>query len=198
MRLPPAPSAASTACACFTGTAPRGWSGKAGGAIAAPASLTDLGSHLLDTLAFWLPDAREWKFRLRAALCHENAAPDHVMIDAAPPGGPFVQLEMALVSWRNHFTADLFGESGSVHIDSLCKWGPSRFTQRTRVLPSGRPPEEGVTLVEDDPTWASEYAHFVGLCEARAPCSLENDIWINRVLFGLARDAGIDLGSVAA
>ncbi len=35
---------------------------------------------------------------------------------------------------------------------------------RTRVLPSGRPPEEAVTLVQDDPTWALEYAHFKTLC----------------------------------
>jgi len=113
-------------------------------------------------------------------------------------GGPFVQMEMALVSWRNHFTADVFAENGSAHIDSLCKWGPSRFTQPHPRIAERTAPRGSVTLVEDDPTWASEYRHFVALCETRAPCSLENDIWINRVLFGLARDAGIELGSVAA
>ena len=35
---------------------------------------------------------------------------------------------------------------------------------RTRMLPSGRPPEEIGTLVQDDPTWELEYAHFKSLC----------------------------------
>ena len=75
---------------------------------------------------------------------------------------------MTLLNWRNHFTCDLFAEHGSAHIASLCKWGPTSFTVRTRVLPSGRPPEETVTLVQDDPTWAAEYAHFKSLVARRA------------------------------
>ena len=67
---------------------------------------------------------------------------------------------MTLLSWRNHFTCDVFAENGSAHISSLCKWGPSEFTHRARILPSGRPPEQSVTLVQDDPTWALEYEHF--------------------------------------
>jgi hypothetical protein len=96
---------------------------------------------------------------------------------------------MTLLSWRNHFTCDVFAEHGSAHIRSLCKWGPSSFTKRTRVLPSGRPPEETVTLTQDDPTWAEEYAHFKLLCERREPANLENDIWLNRVLKGLGEKA---------
>ena len=38
-----------------------------------------------------------------------------------------------------------------------------------RVLPSGRPPEESMTLVQDDPTWAIEYDHFKRLVADRAP-----------------------------
>ena len=38
---------------------------------------------------------------------------------------------MTLLSWRNHFTCDIFAENGSAHIESLCKWGPSTFTLRT-------------------------------------------------------------------
>jgi scyllo-inositol 2-dehydrogenase (NADP+) len=94
-----------------------------------------------------------------------------------------------LLSWRNHFTCDVFAENGSAHISSLCKWGPSEFSHRVRVLPSGRPPEESVTLVEDDPTWALEYAHFKLLCGERQPTDLANDIWLNRVLRKLGAEA---------
>ena len=159
--------------------------------------LPDLGSHLFDTLAFWLPGAKTWNYRIRAALRHENAAFDHVLVDAMPLGGPFAQIEMTLLSWRNHFTADVFAERGSAHIESLCKWGPSRFTWRRRVLPSGRPPEESVTLIQDDPTWKTEYDHFLKLCVEARKCNLESDIWLNRVLSGLVRDVDVRLVDMA-
>jgi hypothetical protein len=96
---------------------------------------------------------------------------------------------MTLLSWRNHFTCDILAENGSAHIESLCKWGPSTFTHRTRILPSGRPPEEAVTLVQDDPTWAAEYAHFKQLCQAKIRTDLSNDIWLGRNLDRLSRAA---------
>ena len=115
---------------------------------------------------------------------------DHVVLAShgAAHGKPFVELEMTLLSWRNHFTCDVLAEKGSAHIRSLCKWGPSTFTLRQRILPSGRPPEESVVLTRDDPTWAIEYDHFKRLC-AEGGGNLANDILINRVLGQLGREA---------
>ena len=100
-----------------------------------------------------------------------------------------LEFEMTLLSWRNHFTCDVFAEKGTAHIRSLCKWGPTTFTHRTRILPSGRPPEESVTLIQDDPTWALEYDHFKALCEQGAATDLSNDLWLNRLLRRLGQDA---------
>jgi predicted dehydrogenase len=149
--------------------------------------LDDLGSHLLDTARFWFGDIGD-DIALVSARAFENAAPDHVVFGAAG-SLPQLEFEMTLLSWRNHFTCDVFAENGTAHIRSLCKWGPSEFTHRTRVLPSGRPPETTITLVEDDPTWAAEYAHFKELCARRQPADLSNDIWLNRVLKRLGTDA---------
>ena len=55
---------------------------------------------------------------------------------------------------------------------------------RGRVLPSGRPDEEAVTLVQADPTWALEYDHFKSLCRAGGS-SLQTDLWINGTLNAL-------------
>jgi len=132
--------------------------------------LPDLGSHLLDTCRFWFGDIADG-FRFVGAHCFENRAPDHVVIHCERPL-PRIELEMTLLMWRNHFTCDVLAERGSAHIQSLCKWGPSLFTKRTRVLPSGYPPEEIETLVQDDPTWALEYAHFKSLCRAGAKTDL--------------------------
>jgi hypothetical protein len=57
-----------------------------------------------------------------------------------------------------------------------------------RVLPSGRPPEEAVTLVQDDPTWAIEYAHFKRLCESGARTDLSTDLWLQQTLRRLGQD----------
>jgi len=141
--------------------------------------LADLGSHLLDTIHFWLgvPDA---SFTVSMANRFENRSPDHVVLCGA--GSVAIQLEMTMLSWRNHFTCDVLAERGSAHIESLCKWGPSTFRHRRRVLPAGRPPEESVTLVQDDPTWAAEYTHFKSLCRGGGPGNLKNDLWISATL----------------
>jgi scyllo-inositol 2-dehydrogenase (NADP+) len=142
--------------------------------------LPDLGSHLLDTCRFWFGDLED-TFRLIAANRFENKAPDHVIIGSEATR-PRLELEMTLLMWRNHFTCDILAERGTAHIESLCKWGPTTFRKRLRVLPSGRPPEEAVTLVEDDPTWALEYAHFRHLCESGGRTDLSTDLWLQRTL----------------
>jgi len=147
--------------------------------------LGDLGSHLLDTARFWFGEIAD-TFRIVSAERFENRAPDHVVI--AAEGRPQIELEMTLLSWRNHFTCDVFAEHGSAHIESLCKWGPSSFVHRTRVLPSGRPPEVSEILVQDDPTWALEYAHFKQLCGTRTETDLSNDLWLHRALARLGRE----------
>ncbi|HZQ74374.1 MAG TPA: Gfo/Idh/MocA family oxidoreductase [Burkholderiales bacterium] len=147
--------------------------------------LPDLGSHLLDTLLFWLGRPVEG-FRIHSARRFENRAFDHVAFGA--DGDPLIQCEVTLLSWRNHHTTDVLAEKGSAHIASLCKWGPSTFTERTRKLPSGRPEEDVLTLEQPDPTWALEYEHFRKLCETGAN-NIANDVWINRTLAELSRQA---------
>lgn len=148
--------------------------------------LTDLGSHLLDTALFWF-GSLPGSFGLWSANRFENRAFDHVAFGS--PGAPVLELEATLLSWRNHFTADVYGERGSAHIRSLCKWGRSVFTRRTRVLPSGRPPEESVALVQADPTWALEYQHFKTLRRNGAGGNLANDITLHRILTSLSHAA---------
>jgi len=149
--------------------------------------LPDLGSHLLDTVRLWFGDNGH-HFRLMSAHSFENRSPDHVVI-ACEDGLPRIELEITLCMWRNHFTCDVLAEKGSAHIESLCKWGPTTFTHRTRVLPSGRPVEEVSTLSQEDPTWALEYAHFKRLCAQQTPTDLGNDLWLHETLSRLSKEA---------
>lgn len=157
--------------------------------------LPDLGSHLLDTALFWLDEPVKG-FRIHAANCFENRAFDHVAFGNYAKGkDPLLQFEVTLLSWRNHFYADVFAENGSAHINSLCKWGPSTFSIRDRKLPSGRPDEESVTLVQPDPTWTLEYEHFKKL-SASGVNNIDNDIWINTTLGGLSDDLNKGVGTL--
>ncbi len=150
--------------------------------------LADLGSHLVDIVRYWL-GAPPSDFEPVELRCVENRAPDYALF--ASRGRPLILCETSLLSWRNTFHADVVGEMGSAHIRCLCKWGPSTFTLRRRVLPSGRPDEETETLECPDPTWAAEYAHFKNLC-ANPSTNLDNDLWMNRVFRALWRDgAGV-------
>jgi predicted dehydrogenase len=149
--------------------------------------LPDLGSHLLDTARFWFGEIGD-DFRLVSVSRFENRAPDHVVI-ASDASEPKLEFEMTLLSWRNYFTCDILAENGTAHIESLCKWGPTTFTRRTRILPSGRPPEESITLVQDDPTWELEYDHFKRLVADRAQTDLSNDRWLLHVLGRLSAEA---------
>ena len=139
----------------------------------------DLGSHLLDWTLFLFGrptgDPEVWRNR-----CFENRASDHFHFGFRG-NAPELDFEMTLLSWRNTFRCDIFAEKGSAHIDCLCKWGPSTFTLRNRVLPSGRPGEESETLNCPDPTWKLEYEHFLGLCR-NPSTNIDNDIWINSAI----------------
>lgn len=144
--------------------------------------LADIGSHLLDTLLFMFGDSIG-PFHIVNSRGFENNSPDHVLFTSS--SGPTVfQCETTMLSWRNTFRMDVLAEKGSAHIDCLCKWGPSHFVVRERVLPSGRPSEEVETLECSDPTWEAEYEYFKSLCE-RGESNLHNDIWISKHLSAL-------------
>ena len=152
--------------------------------------LHDLGSHLLDTARFWFGDLSE-DLDVVFSSNHENRAPDHVVI-GADGVRPKLELEMTLLNWRNHFYCDILAEKGSAHIRSLCKWGPSELIVRKRVLPSGRPPEETVTLVQDDPTWQLEYDWFKSACAKGRETDLANDVYIGNALAALEAEIAAD------
>jgi len=146
--------------------------------------LSDLGSHLLDTCNFWF-GTRNNDFKITSINNFENKSPDHAIISSETTT-PRIELEMTLLMWKNFFTCDILAENGSAHIESLCKWGPSKFIFRKRVLPSGIPKEDSTTIIKEDPTWYYEYNHFKELCNNPGNITnLDKDIWIQSTLNNL-------------
>jgi len=152
--------------------------------------LSDLGSHLLDMAIFLFGQLDDgitsWSFN-----CFENRTFDHVLFGMTG-GIPVLEFEATLLSWCNSFTIDVLGELGSIHVDGLCKWGPSKFAVRTRVFPSGHPAEEVYTLEQADPTWKLEYEHFKVLCHDHV-LDFDRDILIGGLLSQLAHKSGVML-----
>jgi predicted dehydrogenase len=152
--------------------------------------IPDLASHMLD-LCLWYFGPIETPVQPWSCARFENAAYDYFVL-GCPDNSPRLMLEGTLLSWRNTFSLDVCAEHGSAHVFGLCKWGPSSFVVRRRMLPSGKPPEEVQTLEQPDPTWALEYEHFKGLCRSGGT-NIDNDVWINDVLNGIGRSVGVEL-----
>ena len=154
--------------------------------------IPDLASHLLDLVLFFFgPPAVEPE--LWDCERFENQACDYFLLGFRDTR-PMLRLEGTLLSWRNSFFLDIIGELGSIHVTSLCKWGPTSLIVRRRVLPSGRPTEDVETLEQPDPTWALEYEHFKALCAGGGSrTNIQNDIWINKTLNQLAAQVGLEL-----
>ena len=140
----------------------------------------DLASHLIDTLFFWFGDLNS-KFNLDFVNNFENRSPDNAIISTKIKS-TYVDFEMSMLSWRNTFKCDIIGEKGSIHVDSLCKWGPSRFLYRKRKIPSGRPEERQDIIIKNDPTWLEEYLYFKELCKKKVNTDLSKDFKIETIL----------------
>lgn len=149
--------------------------------------LHDLGSHVLDIVAQWSTRPAD-DYRAVSLTTYENCAPDHAVFHAVNHF-PHIFTELSLLSWRNHFRAEIIGESGSLHIDGLAKWGDSYLTWRRRVLPAGRPGEEIWRVPAGDPTWQAEYEHFSALCRNRVPTDLSRDLYIHKALTRISASA---------
>jgi len=147
--------------------------------------IPDLASHLLDLVLFYFSEI-PGEPMLWAHERFENRACDYFLA-GFPARSPMLRLEGTLLSWRNSFFMDLVGESGSIHVTSLCKWGPTSLIVRDRKLPSGRPDEVVHILEQPDPTWKLEYQHFRTLCAERRGTNLDNDLRIGRALSAMAR-----------
>jgi scyllo-inositol 2-dehydrogenase (NADP+) len=142
--------------------------------------ISDLAPHLLDTLAFWI-GIGELKSTSLTTHNFETVAPDHAIIHFDLKN-IFVQLEMTLCMWKNTFQCDIIGEKGSLHISSLCKWGPTILTKRDRVLPSGIPKENSKKLELLDPTWEEEHEYFYSQIRNGVQTDLTTDRWISESL----------------
>ena len=81
--------------------------------------------------------------------------------------------------WKNTLRCDIIGTKGSIHLNSLCKWGPSVLKLRKRIIPSGKPIEKKFIIKKS--TWKLEHNYFFKLIKSKKISNLSNDIYINNI-----------------
>jgi len=141
--------------------------------------IQDLGPHLMDTIKFWFN--KELNFKKVFKKKFENRSPDHAIL-FSKKNKFFVKLEMSMCMWKNSLRCDIIGSKGSVHLDSLCKWGPSTLRILKRKMPAGFPKEKKIIIKMEDPTWKLEHKYFLKLIKLKKRNDLSKDIWINKNL----------------
>ncbi|HET7876440.1 MAG TPA: Gfo/Idh/MocA family oxidoreductase [Methylomirabilota bacterium] len=146
--------------------------------------LEDLGCHLLD-LCGYLLDHEEERYVLWDLRSVESGTWDYGLFASADRRAV---CEVGNVFWKNTFQIDVYGSAGSLHLDGLGKWGGATLAYRTRVLPSGVPPETREESPAGDATWEADLAEFERRVAARE-FSLDNDWRISAALASLLSQA---------
>lgn len=144
--------------------------------------IQDLLPHLLDISLYWF-EKKIKNIKLIKQSKFENKSPDHALL-ISNNSKIFFQFEITSCMWRNSFHCDIIGEKGSVHIDSLCKWGPSKLILRKRIKPSGKPREREKIIKINDPTWKKEEEYFAELRKKKISNNsrFDRDLWIAEIL----------------
>jgi scyllo-inositol 2-dehydrogenase (NADP+) len=126
--------------------------------------IQDLGPHLLDTMKFWFN--QNFKFNVISKNKFENKSPDHAIL-LSKKKNFHIKLGMSMCMWKNSLICNIIGSKGSIHLDSLCKWGPSTLTICKRKFPSGYPQERKINIKMKDPTWDLEHDFFFRLIKLK-------------------------------
>lgn len=145
--------------------------------------ISDLGSHLIDTINFWF-NYKFSKFKLIKSKRFENKSPDYMQL-LFNNKKMFIELEATLCMWKNTFTCEIIGSKGSLLINGLCKWGPSKLIFRKRKYPAGVPYEKIYSIKMKDPTWKKEYYFFKKLIKNKSYDNFKSDKLIKKIISNL-------------
>jgi predicted dehydrogenase len=142
--------------------------------------LEEVGCHLIDLTDF-LFGYEGTRYLMWEASKIESQVFDHCIFATADRK---IVLECATTMWKNTFAVDVYGQSGSLHLDGLCKWGPSELLIRQRVFPSGVPVEAREVVDQPDDTWQKDFDEFERWVRERQTSCI-SDLRISQSLHGL-------------
>ena len=146
----------------------------------------DIGSHLMDLLLYFF-GKQDFDFNSRS-WSYITDCPDRVVI-LGNFGQISVNMEMTYLSWKNTFELEIYGDEGTIKINSLCKWSESILYLSKRVHPAGIPEQTQTVASKGDTTWALEIDNFFKNIKNSTPTDLSRDSQIQSMLIS----AGLEI-----
>jgi scyllo-inositol 2-dehydrogenase (NADP+) len=143
--------------------------------------LYDLGSHVIDMINFLFGKI---DLKLIEGIRKSNELNCYDYYNFYSNKNPSVSCTLSTINWKNFFSLDIIGQNGSINLEGLCKWGPSKLKIRKRVYPSGIPDEKIFTLKKKDPTWKLEEVYFKKKIDDSFS-NIVNDIYIKKLFDSL-------------
>ena len=119
-------------------------------------SLSDIGSHSVNLFEFFIN--KKFKVLNNAMQKNEYFKDDNGFI-TLKSGAILGQIHYSFVRWENKFCLEIFGEKGSISVNSLPKWGKQTVTLSKRVYPSGKPKKINWYYKREN-SWYNEWVHF--------------------------------------
>lgn len=146
--------------------------------------LEEIAPHLID-FAFTMFNYKGKDFKTVSARRAEAKIYDHWLFSTTDDK---VIFETSAVTWKNIFSLSVYGDRGSLFVNSLNKWGGSILTLHKRLLPSGAPKEKVIKFEGVDRTWKKDFAYFEKLLQERMT-SIDEDIEMSIALANICLQA---------
>lgn len=122
--------------------------------------INDLMPHLID-LSSAIFSKIDLNYLKRASkISFENKSPDYALI-TYHDNKKIINYEVSYVSWKNHFSIDLYSKKFSFHLIGLSKWGKSILEIRKRTYPSGKPTIQTYKYNAKDQSFVTETNNFI-------------------------------------
>jgi predicted dehydrogenase len=140
--------------------------------------IDDLGVHLLDIYLYWFNFLPK---NYNSVIKQNNELKCYDYFSFKSEEKFKTLFTVSVLDWRNKFEANIIGSKGSLHINCLCKWGPSILTKRIRKFPSGKPKEIVKIIRCNDPTWREEENYFHKISKKKINNFYENKLIIQAI-----------------
>ncbi|HEV2523280.1 MAG TPA: Gfo/Idh/MocA family oxidoreductase [Candidatus Acidoferrales bacterium] len=141
--------------------------------------LLDQGVHALDLFQWFAGSFEEVTGFVTTAYWPIAPTEDNAFALLRTSSGCVAQLHASWTNWKNIFTFEVFGETGSLTVSGLGgSYGPERLCFASRREAGSRPDEEWFEFPKEDPSLELEWADFV-LCiaEGRDPSCGAAQAW---------------------
>lgn len=149
------------------------------GDVSGGGELLDQGVHVLDLFQWFAGEFKEVTGFVTTAFWPIAPAEDNAFALLRTDGGCVAQLHVSWTNWRNIFTFEVFGETGSLTVSGLGgSYGTETLCFASCNAAGVRPQEKWFEFPEEDRSLESEWAEFLScIAEGRDPSCGAKHAW---------------------